>query len=248
MKRVLILLLIFTISCQKKDRKVSYHSNGKVSTIETYFKFKKLKERKTFDLKGELISELINIDKNRFKETLYFEGQKIYGYGKLDSLNRKIGWWKFFDNENHLSGRQEYMIINQKEYVNQGISYNLDGTIDVEHSRFFKLKFFKSKNKRCYIGYLYYLKKMGKKSEVMLCIGESLNRDFSNIDKVKLDTLLFKEVNIKKFPILFKSSGKKCIRGFVIERILQKPKNILKTGKINFIETFSYFQDSIYVR
>lgn len=244
-KNILILALLFLIECKNNEEKVYFYPNGKVYKIDEFTNNKILKKSRKFDINDKLVSDLTLI-KDQYKEILYIEDQKVYGFGKLDSLNRKTGWWKFYNN-NVLCGKQEYKIINNQEFINQGYSYNTNGTIDINHTRYIKLKFKKTERPKSYVGILKYRQQLDKKSTVLICIGSGLNKDFSNIDKVKLDTIVFNKKSPREFPLIFETSGKVKIRGFVLERIPENWKDTLKKGPINFIQCYTYFDESIFV-
>lgn len=114
-----------------------------------------------------------------------------------------------------------------------------------------KINFKKSDIDKCYIGTLEYHPRINQESQLAICISDNIKSDFSNVDQVKLDTILLKNKN-KVFPIIFGSSGKKIIRGFVLERY---PKNPADTVLINqkkipfeFYETKTYFEEKLDVK
>lgn len=59
-------------------------------------------------------------------------------------------------------------------------------------------------------------------SDLILCISENINKDFSNIEDVVLDTITGKNMNIE-FDLIYDKEGTKNLRGFLLEYYFRDP-------------------------
>jgi|SRR5690554_854297 len=115
------------------------------------------------------------------------------GYMK-DSL--KTGYWKYYDSEKDLVAISEYLIIGNKTYLNQEVVFDKKGDTLFDKSNFFTCKTDKLNKDSLYLEIKYegIFDAIYNDSESypMLVYHNDINEDFSNINKLKLDTLFFK--------------------------------------------------------
>lgn len=137
------------------------------------------------------------------------------GYMK-DSL--KTGYWKYYDSEKHLVAISEYLIIDNKTYLNQEIVFDKKGDTLFDKSNFFTRKKIRLNRDSLYIEIKYegIIDAIYNNSESysMLLYHSDINDDFSNINKLKLDTLIFKNHKLN-MPI----SKNRKLRGVIKEFI-----------------------------
>jgi hypothetical protein len=266
-KYLIFLFLIFLLqSCSNKQKtKTNYNPDGKILNIEYYDDNGFLKTKKNFSENGDLISifefkkgekiKMMFYDGNRlvsdlflekkdiWNQRIYYDNITIYGNGKIDNQGRQIGWWSFFDNNKILKQKQEFMNIDNNQYLNQAIIFEKNGKIDFKNSFFISLNIKKIKDKiyRCKLNYN---NQKSKISEAAICIGNDIKEDFSNVSSVHLDT-----VNIinKSFPIEFENTGEKIIRGFLLSRYTKNPNETSINEKTVFLESKIYFEYKILV-
>lgn len=132
MRKVYIIILItFTVySCKKENHEVAVKIKQENYNPTEYFSFptdiKKWKNYKETIINDSL--RKVNGD---------FEDYNIEGY--INQHNQKINWWNIVNKKNIQADniRLEYRIVDDKEYVNQYISYNAKDGDYVINSMFY---------------------------------------------------------------------------------------------------------------
>ena len=266
LKHLIILLLILgQVSCDDKlEKKIYKYSFG--SEVEYYNKNGLIERREFFSNDGIPIS-VMKYERGKISNVKVYDGPRLaseysvkednnsflkihgkngiaYGEGKLDDKGREIGWWTFYDKNKKLSSKENMIIENNQSFRNQTIVYNAKGQIDSVKSHFVKFDFKKEPGVRTYLAKLRYNPKLNKNSNIIICLGDDFKSDFSNADKVKLDTL---SIITKKFMIAFKKPGKKVVRGVIIEQYKEEDEKVTADGKTNFLETKTYFEETLHV-
>lgn len=148
----------------------------------------------------------------------------LLGEGYLKN-SLKVGNWKYFDKNNNLVAVNEYKIINNGTYLNQEIVFNKNGDTIFDKSHFYtystrvndkKERFLSIKYKRIFEGDSY----------LMFVYNKDLKSDFSNLNDLKLDTLLFENNTLEiQYP------KKSEIRG-VINEIKFLSDSVFDTRKV----------------
>lgn len=110
--------------------------------------------------------------------------------GQMDDT-LKIGYWKYYDQENRLVAISDYKIVNDKSYLNQEIVFDKSGDTIFEKSSYFSFSFGHDNSVQ-----LKFKKILDQESYAFFIYSDKINSDFSNIDVVKLDTIFFKEDQI----------------------------------------------------
>ncbi|MEW5677215.1 hypothetical protein ABGT15_12950 [Flavobacterium enshiense] len=123
---------------------------------------------------------------------------------------------------------------------------NLNNEKDLEHG-FATIDFKKTEKEKTYDAVLNYYPRINKNSQILLCLSDKVKSDFSNVEKVKYDTIIVKN---GRFPIVFGKNGPKIIRGFVLERYPKNPNDTLTGNKkpIIFYETKTYLEQKFNVK
>lgn len=137
------------------------------------------------------------------------------GYMK-DSLN--IGYWKYYDSDKNLVAISEYLIIDNRGYLNQEVVFDKKGDTLFDKSNFFTCKTDKLNNDSLYLEIKYegIIDAIYNDSESypILVYHNDINDDFTNINMLKLDTLFF-----KKNKLNMSIPNNKKIRGVIKEII-----------------------------
>ncbi len=244
-----------------KGEHIEFYSNGKIkeiqlnrnnTTVDTIFTFLKLDTIKA--LKKKFYNKFYKV---KF-DTLGFLESK----GFLDSLHIKIGVWNYYKN-NKPTVDIEYYDIDNKEFVNRiwdrghgknkirfGNWYLIDTKKDTFHV---------GEKIRTYVFMMYSI--FGKNNNnkhlylllPKLIKGNELKDNFSNINRIKFDTIenlgVFKEKqlgvkdekaqHIVAFEQTFNKPGKKTIKGVLLEKL--KKNDIILINKL-------LFKKNIYVK
>ena len=133
----------------------------------------------------------------------------------------KTGFWKYYDFNGNLLVVNEYKVINNKKYSNESIDYlNQEIVFDKHGDTIFgKSTFYNCKitsiNKDSLLLEINYEGLSKDTPYIMLVYNDSINADFSNINKLTLDTLFF--YNNKLHVQLPKN---KILRGIINEIVL----------------------------
>jgi len=178
MRKVYIIILItFTAySCKKDNHKVAVKIKQENYNPTEYFSFptnvKKWKNYKEIIINDSL--KKVNGD---------FEDYNIVGF--INQHNQKINWWNIVNKKNIQADnvRLEYRIVDDKEYVNQYISYNAkDGDYVINSLFYLKEKL----NKPNVLRYKFYTP--NKKNKVNTSAKVYISY-FSNNEEVKTEVL-----------------------------------------------------------
>tara|TARA_R110000796_G_scaffold24221_1_gene69180 strand:- start:968 stop:1651 length:684 start_codon:yes stop_codon:yes gene_type:complete len=216
--------------------------------------------------------------KNDTKNTTdNFDGLKKYYYpngilksqGRTFENNQPIGIWNYYDSTGILNRKAEYIKINGKSYINQDWFFNKNGDTLKNKGTHFKIVFEKDTIRlnepiKAKIDLITPLFK-NKNSNILVIVPKdystNFNEDFSNINKVSLDTTF--NLNLEKemknalglttdfgksaaFGRYFNSSGKKKFRGILVE-YFYKDSIISDSIKVNRFENKKYFEKDIFV-
>lgn len=162
-------------------------------------------------------------EKNKLVQSSIIEDSIVSRGYMIDTL--PIGYWKSFDLQNNLIAISEFKIINNEVYLNQEITFGKDGDTLFDRSNFFTCTIDLIDNdsvllKIEYEGLFDAVYDQGK-SYPMLLYNNSINSDFSNMNKLKLDTLVFHDN--KLYIRLPKNTG---IRGVINELIFFEDDNM----------------------
>ncbi len=227
---ILCNLILFYASCKEESHyvKKEYYTTGELLSETSYLKEDSLRDGlyKEFYKNGNLkqstsFKKSIQTDSAmlyfatgelRLKEVLKADTiltSYYYKNGNLSalvkSLNREIpieiGWTQNFNKKGVFSDSLEYFNINNKSELNQLISYNDDGGLNLNNSFFYRMKVSKIKDVDKHQLKVSYFPSV-KESTVYMIISKKINDDFSNLKSVKLDTLLLENniltANLKK--------------------------------------------------
>lgn len=255
-----VLIVLFTASC--KNEKKEYYSEGNIkSVLELNSNNQKDGTEKIYYETGELMflqhfkngkqvessfryykdGSIQSIIKRKNDSLLCknFSKNILTSEGAIDSLGRAIGWWNNYTN-NEISSKQENIIIKGKSVINRQKAY-LNNKFIFEKSNYYDLirpKKIETKTELL-LKFLFNFYEIQKEENLFgknyyyLLVSPDINKDFSNLETLKLDTI----VNRKEyfdFYIKFKKTGKKSIKGIIEKHILieKNNKTVIKKSRI----------------
>jgi hypothetical protein len=269
-KLLLILLIIFSnISCRenssniKRNEAVEYYPNN------SKIIFKKIIHLAEFDSVFYFYKNGI-----LFKKGKQYKDNQDFGIWNLYDKNsclREIREWFVIDGKSQINRvwflntksdtiawRKEDNIFAQKEFRND--------TLDFRNTTYNTFKFITNdtiKNSEFYLAFATCgspeLREYNSKVKIIVDNTNTLKKDFSNAKSIKLDTFYYAKIDkihkaqfpgydlekVVAFSGKFKKTGKKTIRGYLIEYTDQYP--IEKNKKVK-AEVKTYFEKTIYVK
>lgn len=165
-------------------------------------------------MKKVLISILLLLILGCQKEKMKFV-QKVYPNDSLISEGYMIDtlpvrYWRSYDLERRLIAISEFKIINNEPYLNQEVVFDKKGDTLFDKSNFFTCKFEVITKDSLYLKVKYH--GVFEKSYGLFLYNDKINQDFSNLNELKLDTILFNSNELQ-----IKSLKNKDIRGVIKE-------------------------------
>lgn len=216
----------------------------------------------------------------------FYKNESIFKKGKQNKNGEKIGKWMLYDQTSRLREIREYFCIKGKSEINRNwyldknedtIAYNkennvynqkefISDTLGHRNTSYDKFTFLTKDTisiSDYYFGYAYcgspLLREYDSKIKVIVDNTYTLNKDFSNIELVKLDTFQHAKIDtihnadfgdydlnkVAAFSGKFKTTGKKTIRGLMIE---YTNDFITKDSVKAYAESRTYFEKEIFVK
>lgn len=207
-----------------------------------------IKKQFTYYKSGNISNEIIKINQNKVYITHYDNLGNIESKGVI--LNEKEnGWWTIYKNEK-INKKIEFITFENKAYANQEITYDANGKIIDSLSDYFVFKIPDTIKKGKTKIKSYYNKYFTPKSDVFICIGYDINKDFSNLSKVRIDTFYVENPKKGWFGLRYETVGKKTIRGFIYEKNFEIIDNLKNKDSSSLIlnEHKKFFEKEVYVR
>lgn len=249
------------VSC--KMEKKTYHGSGNLEAVHLLLNGSKVDSSIYYkDNKYRDLDKIIHYLSDSSQYNVYYNDSKeISKEGATIKEGNRVGKWKFYKKDH--DSIVEYKNINSSTYVNQiwTISKTKD-TLPFKKSNYFS--FFKGGKDTVITGSVLKINMMlvepfysyDTDIEVLIPFNDKeLKDDFSNINEIKLDTFkslkndgisdigISKDVpvnQIAEFGIKYKTSGKKRIRGVLIE--------YYKENATRRIERRLFFDEIIFVK
>jgi len=266
MKKIILLLTFVFISCNEPKRE--YYNNGNKAreyflkegkydgVYKEYDEIGQIKVIHIYDI-GEKVdssvyylnNKMIRVDHylscDTIKSLIYDENQTLREEGK-SCKNIKAGKWKYYRVDNSLEKVFEFMNVNNKQYTNQGWYFDKKGDTIKEFGNFYTFKFSDkkaSKNKPVSLCFKY-KPLLATNSDVIICISNKIDENFTNLSKIELDTIHVFDNKLENFKVIFESEGRKNLRGFIKEFY---EKNKTKNDSITKAERYLYFDIPVLV-
>lgn len=242
----LLILCFFFISCN--NFKTEYYANGNISkryslvngkyngTFEEFFENGNYKEIhiynngiKTdssiyFNANNKIYLVDYYLPNDTIESIFYYSDMVVKEKGKYIK-NNKIGKWKYFRRDGTLDKVFEYINLKGEQYTNQGWYFDTNGDTLKEFGNFYTIKLSSNVTKinNPILLDFTYKPLLAINPDVIICFSTKLEHDFSNLNKVKLDTIFLQNTSLENFKLIFKSRGKRNLRGFVKESYDRKP-------------------------
>ena len=216
----------------------------------------------------------------------FYKNKSVFKKGKQNKNGQKIGKWELYDQTSKLREIREYFCIKGKSEINRNwylnkredtIAYNkenniysqkefINDTLGHRNTSYDKFTFLTKDTisiSDYYLAYAYcgspLLREYDSKIKVIVDNTNTLNKDFSNIDLVKLDTFQYAKIDtihkadfgnydlnkVAAFSGRFDTTGKKTIRGLMIEYTYDF---ITKDSTKAYAESQTYFEKEIFVK
>ncbi|WP_395073633.1 hypothetical protein [Flavobacterium sp.] len=222
---------------QKNGAEKIFYETGELMFLQHFKNGKQIDSSLSYYKDGSIQSIIKMKNDSLFCKT--FNKKILTSEGVIDSLSRAIGWWNYYTN-NKISSKQENIIIKGKSVINRQKAY-FENKFIFEKSKFYNLirpnriesnnevllkfvfNFYEPKKEKNLFGKEYYY----------LLVSPEINNDFSNLDGLKLDTIVNKKDQFD-FYIKFKKPGIKNIKGIIEKHILIKENNkiLIKKSRI----------------
>lgn len=241
-RSVILFFLIFIFACSNKETIIEYYSDNSIHKKYTlknnviegdyleYFDNGKIKSKHIYKNGVKVDSSLFynqnpyflnQIDFYKKKDTVYsvflYENGQYSDEGEF--LNQQqIGKWTFYKKTGEIDKIIEYINLKGTQYTNQGWYFNKDGDTIKEFGNYYR---YKLNPKKIQVGEAFELEIEYKpllvvNGDVIALIHPEVNPDFSNIDSISLDTIIFYD-NKAYSQISFKDKGEKNLRGCIQE-------------------------------
>lgn len=273
-KYLLILCLAF-INCENKEEKlydedgnllsiIQYDKNGiKDGVAKEFYKTGELKNitrykngvikdtSKKFYKNQKIEALSYSIGRNNFYETYYDNGH-LQSKGKIiDTI--QSGWWKYYNKNGSIKSKIEYLnledypSIKLKEFPNQVINYNTDGSINKGQSNYFNFIFKDTiKVNSLEKGFIELIPNLSKETNFhkVYFWKEDISGNVLDIDSTY-------GTNTEKALLWFKvnDTGSYKLKGFIDEKGYKNKKNKNDSMKVDIIEESKklFFEKIIYV-
>ena len=198
---------------------------------------------------GNIAKDIIKLSADKNYVVNYNKNGCIESKGILRE-GKKIGWWLIYENSKVVN-KCEYIVINNKEYLNQNITYDSKNKIINDKSDFFSFKIPDTIDIGQTKVNIFYNKLFDDNSDLFICVGYDINEDFDNLKTSKIDSFYSKDYRKGWFGLRFDTPGKKTIRGFIYERKMVVQNNLLgnkDSSSITIYDNKKYFEKAIYVK
>lgn len=262
MNRIVIYCLVSLIFCCCNDTvkpsvEVIHYPNGNIKS-KTLYKDRKKTVKQYFENKENIVEAMIEqISDSSSHAQYYHPNQNLKETGTFYSDSLKIGKWKIYDEDGNPIDIREYLLIDNKSYLNQRWVLNTAG--DTIGGNFYLLKKkdtidFGSKNR-----FHFLLKQplFSNDSQAFVLLpkeGQDLKEDFSNQYDIVWDTIysigtkykLNQELKFRNHDIILdafsKEKGEMSLKGVLVE------KNIEQIDSIDFKTRNIYFDIPYFVK
>ncbi|MGG5507365.1 MULTISPECIES: hypothetical protein [unclassified Myroides] len=283
----LLLILFFVISCNKKKE---YYENGGLYKVyyqksnflhgkyEEYYPTQNLKIL-SYYVNGKIGDSIVefydtpklivksiqyNLKEDSIKKVFYSKEGKKLEEGILYK-HKRIGEWNFYDDD-QVSKKLEYLIVNGEQYVNQGWYYDKEGKIRKNIGNHIKIEMKSDTvnvNEIVKVLITLEMPLFSFDSDVVVYIPKDytheLKSDYSNFYEIEMDTLLSlknekrqKEYNSYNLQVLtalkFSKRGQYNFRGVLQEIHPNYENSGIDLNLNDSIARKIYFNKTIYVK
>lgn len=185
---------------------------------------------------------------------ILYKNNRIHRKGAFAKSNKNNGWIETYNKNTGKLFTKSYLmdVYGKKLHSNTLIEYDNNGDTIKDKSVFFKLTVPDTVQVGQYNeGAIFFNSNMNKENKrknktLIIITGEEINKDFSNLSKIKLDS--FKDRN--RFAFKFTKKGKQVLRGKFLESLMITKENHKDVEKVDvrIFDRDFYFEKDIYVR
>lgn len=223
-----------------------FYKSGKLKAIESYRKGLLVDTSKAFYENGKLsILKYYNNESNLYQKKKYENGITMSEGKMKDSI--RLDWWNYYDNKGYISKKADYLLINNKQYLNQLLVYNSKGEIVKDSSNYYQLSFPDTiMINKSVTGKLKLQPLLSKKNDFHMVYFNFLD---SNNKIILIDSTYGKNNKEAVLWGKFKYSGVKKLEGYILEKKLIQKINKKDTSMVDIfnLEHKMYFEKKIYV-
>lgn len=229
-----------------------YYKNGNIKDKANYKNGKAIDTIYGYNKDGSLNNIEYYLGDSTYN--ILYKNNRIYRKGAFAKSNIKNGWIETYDKNTGKLFMKSYLmdVFEKKLHSNTLLEYDTNGDTIKDKSVFFKLILSDTVQVgQYYEGSIIFnsnMAKVNKRKDKTLTIitGEGINKNFSNLSKIKLDT--FKDKN--RFAFKFTKKGRQVLRGKFLENLMITKEVLNDTEKVNvsILERDFYFEKVIYVK
>ena len=229
-----------------------YYKNGNVKDKANYKNGKAIDTIYGYNEDGSLDNIEYYLEDSTYN--ILYKNNRIYRRGAFTKSDKNNGWIETYDTNTGKLLMKSYLmeIFDKKLHSNTLIEYDAKGDTIKDKSVFFKLIVpdtvqVGQYNEGSIVFNSNKTEENKRKDKTLVIItGEGINKDFSNLSKIKLDS--FKDRN--RFAFKFTKKGKQVLRGKFLESLIiakENSKNVEKVDVTVFDRDF-YFEKEVYVK
>ena len=224
----------------------TFYKTGQIKAIEKYDNNIWLDTTKFYYINGTLSSLKYKNDDHIFLKQFTMEGN-LFAEGEIkDTFN--IGWWKEYRKSGKLKRKVEFLIKDNKNYINQVIYYNLEEKIVKDSSNYMNLKLPDTIQKnKLVVGEMELIPRLSKKLDFYMVYFKQSNKNKN--DFMPIDSSYGKNNKPAKIWVKFNNSGPKSLKGYIIEKAIETQINEKDSSRVDIIsiEHKIYFGKVVYV-
>ena len=274
-KEIIILAVCAVIlsSCQEKTHFVKryYYPSGELLSEIPYRRVDSVKDGayKDFYKNGQLkqvihIKDGIPVDSAlkyyetgelhykeiRTRDSIY--GTYFYKNGNMAAKNKflnmdppqQVGMSYIYSEEGSVRDSIRYVNIGGKSHLNTRYHHNYLGEIVLDSSYFYKFKISRINNTDRYRLKIDYVPSM-KGAQIAMVIGEDLSEDYSNLDNIRLDTIVMDGSSIITDNL---KKPNRRLKGFFYEYLSKVKDTVGKDSiKMEIMEKKTFFDENVNV-
>lgn len=260
-KVITIFIFFVFISCKDQIRIRNFDADGKLilsididnNGVDTLKYIKISDDKLSFSMKegyvrkrdtiteyyqtGQVFLKIVPIE----RYYIYFEEYSQKGEIEISGYirnNIKCNLWKEYNN-NRVFKENFYINVNDTAYVSETIYYDKFGKVDKDNSDYIKWR----SPDTLFVGEsilgIDFKSPFGSGSYKYVCIGYDINYNFTNTNRVKIDSFPYQDENAF-IKLKFNDTGKQTIRGFIYEVVfdIDNDEALLKSYNRYFEKEF----------
>lgn len=123
-----VIFFFFLFSCQENNKiKKKYYDNGNLKEVSFFSKKEIDSIHSYYNSSNQPIKSVFIIKDSGQYHKVYYKNGELFKKGFINNNHKKVGNWYYYRLDGKLSDVREYLILNNKEVLNQIRFYNRDG-------------------------------------------------------------------------------------------------------------------------